>query len=350
MIIFPDSNLPQQSQDWGDKVELEIKKLDKKRGGGGSGSDGSAGAQGPQGIQGEPGVQGEQGPQGIQGATGPEGPKGDMGDTGPQGLTGPQGDVGPQGPAGETGPQGIQGIQGVQGETGATGPQGEVGATGPQGPKGDTGATGPQGPQGEQGIQGETGATGPIGPAGPQGATGATGDTGPQGYTGLSAYQVAQLDGFTGTESEWLDSLVGPQGAPGVVYKGNWQQFTVYDINDVVSHNGSSWIALVDIAGASYSEPGPGNTDWAVFAAKGTNGTGFQWKGTWDSNMPYAVGDVVVYNNQNYVSVISHGMSMDSPDIDTMNWDEYFNGPTGPQGPQGEPGTFDGSVIDGGSA
>jgi hypothetical protein len=30
---------------------------------------------------------------------------------------------------------------------------------------------------------------------------------GPQGYTGLSAYQQAQLDGFTGTESEWLDSL-----------------------------------------------------------------------------------------------------------------------------------------------
>jgi hypothetical protein len=30
---------------------------------------------------------------------------------------------------------------------------------------------------------------------------------GPQGYTGLSAYQQAQLEGFTGTEEEWLDSL-----------------------------------------------------------------------------------------------------------------------------------------------
>lgn len=32
---------------------------------------------------------------------------------------------------------------------------------------------------------------------------------GPQGYTGLSAYQQAQLEGFTGTEAEWLDSLHG---------------------------------------------------------------------------------------------------------------------------------------------
>jgi hypothetical protein len=34
--------------------------------------------------------------------------------------------------------------------------------------------------------------------------------------TGLSAYQIAQLNGFTGTEAEWLASLEGPQGPQGV--------------------------------------------------------------------------------------------------------------------------------------
>jgi hypothetical protein len=53
-----------------------------------------------------------------------------------------------------------------------------------------------------------------MGATGPQGTKGNTGDTGAQGLTGLSAYQVAQLDGFTGTESEWLATLVGPAGAP----------------------------------------------------------------------------------------------------------------------------------------
>jgi hypothetical protein len=57
-----------------------------------------------------------------------------------------------------------------------------------------------------------------MGPAGPQGNTGAKGDKGDQGLTGLSAYQVAQLDGFQGTQSQWLDSLVGPQGQAGEPY------------------------------------------------------------------------------------------------------------------------------------
>lgn len=63
------------------------------------------------------------------------------------------------------------------------------------------------GPQGEQGLPGDTG---------PQGAPGADGA---DGLNGDSAYQVAVSNGFTGTEAEWLTSLIGatgPQGEPGV--------------------------------------------------------------------------------------------------------------------------------------
>src|SRR5690625_961151 len=59
---------------------------------------------------------------------------------------------------------------------------------GAQGPKGEKGDQGPQGEQGEQGVQG------------------------PKGDDGLSAYEVALADGFVGSEAEWLQSLVGPQG------------------------------------------------------------------------------------------------------------------------------------------
>ena len=65
------------------------------------------------------------------------------------------------------------------------------------------GAPGPQGLRGLQGVQGDTGLTGPMGPAGPSGAD------------GKSAYEVAIDNGFIGTEQEWLDSLVGPQGPAG---------------------------------------------------------------------------------------------------------------------------------------
>lgn len=213
MIIFPDHNLPRQSADWGDKVEKEIKRLDKKTGvGGGSGSDGPQGPQGPQGEIGPQGPQGEQGVQGETGATGATGPQGPQGIQGPAGDVGPTGPQGIQGPAGAdgldgaTGPQGPQGIQGVQGDTGPQGIQGIQGATGP---------TGPMGPAGADGLNGADGATGPMGPTGPTGPTGATGPAGPQGFTGLSAYQVAQLNGFSGTEQEWLLSLEGADGATG---------------------------------------------------------------------------------------------------------------------------------------
>jgi len=38
---------------------------------------------------------------------------------------------------------------------------------------------------------------------------------GQPGADGASAYQIAVSNGFVGTQTEWLASLVGPQGIPG---------------------------------------------------------------------------------------------------------------------------------------
>ena len=84
--------------------------------------------------------------------------------------------------------------------------------------KGDTGPQGVQGIQGIQGIQGQKGDTGAIGATGPQGIkgdTGAIGATGVNGTDGISSYQVAVNNGFTGTETQWLASLVGTKGDTG---------------------------------------------------------------------------------------------------------------------------------------
>jgi hypothetical protein len=177
---------------------------------------GNPGLPGPTGATGATGPQGPiglTGPAGATGATGLQGPIGLTGPAGATGATGPQGPIGLTGPAGATGatgPQGPIGLTGLAGATGATGPQGLIGLTGPAGA---TGATGPQGPIG---LTGPTGATGATGPQGPIGLTGPTGNQGIQGVAGSSAYQIAVANGYSGTEAQWLTSLVGATGVQGI--------------------------------------------------------------------------------------------------------------------------------------
>lgn len=107
--------------------------------------------------------------------------------------------VGPEGPAGESAYVAAVG----EGFTGTLqewldslqGPQGEQGIQGVEGPQGKMG---PQGPQGEQGIQGVEGPQGPVGP------------------DGMSAYEVAVNDGYTGSVQDWLASLKGDKGDQGI--------------------------------------------------------------------------------------------------------------------------------------
>lgn len=74
-------------------------------------------------------------------------------------------------------------------------------------------------------------ATAPVntGPQGPAGTPGRDGAAGANGLDGLSAYQVARANGYGGTQTQWLASLVGapgqkgdtgaqgPQGVPGLL-------------------------------------------------------------------------------------------------------------------------------------
>jgi len=104
-------------------------------------------------------------------------------------------------------------------------PPGERGPEGPEGPAGQDGAPGSDGASAYQvavsagftGTESEwlESLVGPEGPRGPAGEDGAPGAPGADGNDGASAYQVAVAAGFVGTEAEWLDSLVGEEGPRG---------------------------------------------------------------------------------------------------------------------------------------
>ena len=118
-----------------------------------------------------------------------------------------------QGPAGKDGQNGRDGVDGQPGKDGQNGitPHIDtatgywfVGST-------DTGikAQGPQGIQGVPGKDGRNGINGKDGDRGPQGLPGANGK---DGADGKSAYQIWLDNGYTGTETDFLNSLKGKDG------------------------------------------------------------------------------------------------------------------------------------------
>lgn len=163
---------------------------------------------------------------------GDKGDKGDQGEIGPQGETGPKGDKGDQGQQGIQGPKGDAGINGVDGRDGIDGKNGLSGRNGANGKDGVGVAEVAIGDDGHlyvaldngrvidagvaRGRDGKDGKAGAIvyGGGGSSGGSG-SGSQGPAGADGASAYDVAVANGFSGTESEWLDSLIGATGPQG---------------------------------------------------------------------------------------------------------------------------------------
>ncbi len=142
------------------------------------------------------------------------------------------------------------------------------------------------------GAQGPAGPTGPQGPQGPQGVQGLKGDTGDAGLS-------------------FID-------------RGNFVLNNSYAGNDVVSYNGSSYVALQ--ANNAATTPDVDATNWALFAAQGAAGpTGPQGV----QGLKGDTGDAGATGPQGPQGV--QGLKGDTGDTGAT-------GPQGPQGPQGVQG------------
>ena len=225
-----------------------------------------------------PSATGTQGPVGPQGLTGPAGATGTTGATGPQGLQGFPGLTGPQGLTGAAGTNGsgfdfrdafdasasyaVDDVVTFSGSTyvaiaTSTGPNNptpdtntnlwnvlaQVGAAGAAGAQGSAGAAGTIGPQGP------TGATGPAGALGPQGLQGFAGPTGPQGPTGSAGANGSGFD-----------------------FRNAFSASTSYSVDDVVTFNGSTYVAIAASAGPGNPTPDMNATLWSAMAQEGAAG------------------------------------------------------------------------------
>ena len=87
---------------------------------------------------------------------------------------------------------------------------------GVDGKEGVNGKDGCDGRNGADGLPGKDGKDGADGVPGHNGADGKNGGDGINGSDGKSAYIIAVEHGFTGTETEWLQSLKGADGRDGI--------------------------------------------------------------------------------------------------------------------------------------
>lgn len=110
--------------------------------------------------------------------------------------------------------------------------------------------------KGEKGEKGEPGVNGIDGKPGKDGVDGVNGADGKPGTTGLSAYELAAKNGFSGNESAWLASLKGDKGDQGP--KGDEGQ------NGVNGADGKDGLSA-----------------YAIAVKNGYNGTEADWVNKW---------------------------------------------------------------------
>lgn len=116
----------------------------------------------------------------------------------------------------------------------------------------------------------------------------------PGGANGLSAYEIAVNNGFVGTEQEWLTSLVGPQGEPGITPVKGVDYFDGVDGADGANGtNGTTPVKGVDyFDGAKgdqgiQGDPGVGGftfpVGYVLISTVNTNPATFIGYGTWEN-------------------------------------------------------------------
>lgn len=83
------------------------------------------------------------------------------------------------------------------------------------------------------------------------------------GVTGLSAYQVAVANGFSGTISQWLASLVGPPGRAGTTTIAGITDMPSY-WKTVFANSGNSFAARQQLVAAAVGRKAVNNANYAV--------------------------------------------------------------------------------------
>lgn len=92
----------------------------------------------------------------------------------------------------------------------------------------------------------------------------------------------------------------GPVGPAGLEWRGQWSGSESYIIDDAVGYNGASYFCISNNTGTPPTEQ-PTDTNWALLAAEGMPGPqgkpGIVWRGLWLPSVQYVKDDAVLYSS-----------------------------------------------------
>jgi len=88
------------------------------------------------------------------------------------------------------------------------------------------------------------------------------------------------------------------QSTGGIEFVGVWDTSTTYKVNQIVTFNGSTYIAIT--AHSSTEPTTSGQTDWDLIAG------GFQFEGVWNTGTTYQISDIATFNGSTYISLTNH--------------------------------------------
>ena len=172
-----------------------------------------------------------------------------------------------KGKQGERGIQGVKGDKGDEGKAGKDGAKGDAGEKGDTGEKGENGTNGVDGRDGKDGINGINGQRGEIGIAGKDGKDGKDGKNGSNGTNGI--------DGSNGQDGKnGSNGRNGVNGSDGISFnfRGDWNEESTYQLNDVVRLEKALFIAKVETTERPVLGSGDISEEWALFLLDGHNG------------------------------------------------------------------------------
>lgn len=101
-------------------------------------------------------------------------------------------------------------------------------------------------------------------------------------------------------------------------HRGAYSPTTQYELNDVVSYGGQSYV-YVNLIKASGNLPTL-TSHWALLAG------GQAFRGTWTTSTAYLPNDVVTHGGTSYIALLAHTAGTFETDLNANKWNEFVEG------------------------